>query len=139
MGSCRVKKMLRNVELESWSGNGSRNVCNVNGRTDAKHVVRITSYKTFPVRVDCTGAIDSNPLMTRFDCPSNTSVTPTRWQATNVVPPKIGRQRPNSCEFRHVSLLTGDVSGDDNVRTEVSLSWPKGQTDSISLGFSIST
>jgi hypothetical protein len=139
LGRCRAKEMLRNVEIETWSGDGSADVCNVNGRTDAKHFVKITSYKTFPVTVNCKGSISSDPLMTSFHCPEDPAVSPTEWRASSVVKPMIGQQDPNSCEFSHVSLLSGDVSGNDSVNTDVHLAWAKRDSGSSSLGFSIST
>jgi hypothetical protein len=68
---CRTKTMFRNVKIETWSGDGSTDICSLNGRTDARHFVRFTSYKTYPVTVDCKGSIASDPLMTRFHCPED--------------------------------------------------------------------
>jgi hypothetical protein len=131
--------MLRNVKIETWSGDGSVDICSVNGRTDVRHFVRMTSYKTYPVMVNCTGSIASDPLMTKFHCPEDPAVSSREWQATNLINPKIGRQDPNSCEFNHVRVHAGDVPGEDNISTDVRISWGKRASDSCSLGFDISS
>lgn len=137
--TCRKRMYGRDLGLaivvESWSGNTSEDICNLRSRDDAKHMVRVTNLDLYPLDVECTGQILSNPRKARFSCDAHHSVSENHWTADTQ---EIEEDGGHYC-FDHVSLSGTDVSGFEKVHTKLRCIWLDREDDAPPLTFDVVT
>jgi hypothetical protein len=137
--TCRKKMSGKELGLavfiESWSGSSSEDICNLRGRDDAKHMVKVTNLDVYPLDVECTGQILSNPRTAKFSCASGHSVTENEWTADTREIEEDGGYH----YFGHVSLLCTDLSGFERVHTKLRCVWLDKSRDAPPVVFRVNT
>jgi hypothetical protein len=121
--------------LESWSGNSAEDICDLRGRDDAKHMVKVTNLEIFPLDVACTGQILSDPRKAKFRCRATPSVSENQWIAETK---EIEADGGYYC-FDHVSLCCTRVSGFEKVHTKLRCMWLDKSRNAPPLTFDITT
>jgi hypothetical protein len=117
------------VLVETWSGDSIGPTCNVRGKSDVRHYVRVLNLRLYPADVKCNGAITSNPRLIEFSC-SNSSGTPDTWEASI-----RGLGDGMAHAFSPCTLIpTSAANGTEIVNTEVVIDWPvPGKKKTLSL------
>jgi hypothetical protein len=137
--TCRKTMAGKDVGLaifvESWSGSRSEDICDLRGRDDAKHMVKVTNLEIYPLDIECTGQILSNPQKARFSCLSSHAVQDGLWTAETKEIEEDGGQY----YFDHVSLLCADISGFEKIHTKLRCIWLDKDDNAPPLAFDITT
>ena len=119
--------------LESWSGSESQPICNLNAQDGIKHFVRVTNHEIYPVKIECTAEISSNPKKARFHCPKDTTVTEGGWSAKSEADEDGG-----VCCFQHVHLLSTGLTGSERIATRIIGRWLD-QTNDMEIAIRVDT
>jgi hypothetical protein len=109
---CEDRKTVGGVIVDACSSDGASSVCTLTNRKDVKHVVTITNWNVYPVRINCEGKILNDPRKVEFNSP-RASDTATSW--SGVAPNVLGY---SSHMFDHAKIFSV-LSGQDEVDAEV--------------------
>jgi hypothetical protein len=114
---CKKAGHKAGVFVETRSGIGPAVICDLAGRNDVRHIVRIENLMTYPTIIRCVASVPSNPKRILFVSP-NAGDRPDEWTATAELDDE------GVVEYDHVGLL-GHLSGEETVRVQVSVNRPQ--------------
>jgi hypothetical protein len=116
---CKQPGSIGGLSINVLSGTSLLSpICELDSRTDVKHIVDLQNLQTYRVKITCKGFITSIPNSVKFDAsPKNVNDTDKKWDAT-VTLGDMGQKT-----FTHVNLQSISSTGSESVDTQIDAHW----------------